>query len=1317
MKKRNRILLKFLVVFALFFANFSGIVFASGNEIKIQFTPNQHDLDKEWKVHMWIPNTDKVYPNNVLTKNNDIFETTIHTATTNEVGYVVYHGEWVKDLGSTDRKAQVTPFTTIKVTQGVEETQIINEEVSQLIVHFKKDTAHQQHDFNIWMWHEGETGKQINFTGTDDYGQVATIQVRGKTLNQIGLKLRSNAGTANNWTLQSDGNLDVPLTQGKAEIWIDGLSSNYKTSPSPNATLTKATLTVNYLRTDNDYTGWNTWSWLRNGTVDSDSKSTQFNNKKAIITHENPAGIEKIGLIVRKSIPGNDWLSKNSNDDLIIDNLPTNGEKEIWIVENDATVYHSFDDIPVKIVNAKLNEDNTISVYLSKPTVESAIQNIIVDNYVVTSKTLDTNNNQLVTLTLQQEIRKTEDIIVRDAKFGTFTIPLKLKYLHSEEFNNQNYYDGTLGAIYTPTSTTFKLWAPTAKKVELIDYSEQNNDFIVGEMINADNHWSISVNKDTLGMKYRYRATFFDGTIREFVDPYAKATTANGTHSVVIDSQNTVPTNWNNTRMPAFGDQSKAIIYEAHIRDLTIGKDNGITNKGKFLGLTEANTKTLLNNPSGLDYLKSLGITHIQFLPMYDFDTVDETGDLSFDAQYNWGYDPLHYNVPEGSYSTNPSDPTARIKEMKQMIQTLHDNGIRVIMDVVYNHVHNTDKSPLHQSVPGYFFRYGGNGNLHNGTGVGNETASEQKMFRKYMIDSLKYWASEYNIDGFRFDLMGIHDVETMNQIRQELHKIDPSIVILGEGWDMGNHPNGIEKSHQYNAEKMPNIAFFNDVFRDSIKGDNFAASNPGYVNHANNHEFAWKILNSIKSQYVVPYKAINQNVLYNEAHDNYTLYDKLKQSTSVDEATLVRMHTHATTLQTLGYGLLFIHAGQENLRTKNNDHNSYKSPDHVNVFDYDRAQTYQQAHDYFKDLMQLRKSEALFNLNSFEEINQKVTHIDGLVDSSKIVYKVENSETYYVISNASNHDLTISIPEAEYETLVADMKVYLKENSREKFTANTVKVKPNSVSIIKKVEYADYIAVETALNKVNNYNPKHYKNYSEVENAVNNVVKDLRKVNQTVVDEMANKIEQAIANLQRKESIDVTVNGITVSFIDGNLPEFEKVEITKLDKAIPMYEKEYSDVYEVKVFDTKTNQYIQYQGNAKLTLPLQPNKTIKQTYFINQDTTEVVPFEIINDKAVLSVTHFSEYGIGYVKPTTPTPNSDNDSSVKPQVNPTPQQDNIVPKTDAPKDSITPKTNSSKQENKSIKENVDTSDSTQYITFALLALIGLLLLKNRKIKN
>lgn len=1315
MKKRNSILLKFLIIFALFFANFSNIVFASGNKIKIQFTPNQHDLDKDWKVHMWIPNTNKVYPNNVLTKNNNVFETTIHTDTTNEVGYVIYYGDWQKDLGDKNRFAQVTPLTTIHVQQGIEQTQITNEEVSQLIIHFKKDSTHQQHDFNIWAWYEGESGKQINFTDTDGYGQVATIQVRGKTLDKIGLKLRSNAGTNNEWNLQSTGNLEVPLTNGKAEIWINGLSTNYATSlPQENALLTKAVLTVNYLKADNDYTGWNTWSWMRNGTVDSDSKSTQFNNKKAIITHENSNGIEKIGLIVRKSISGNDWAAKNTNEDLIIDHFPPNGEKEIWIVENDATIYNSFDAIPSKIVNAKLNDNNTISVYLSKTATNENIKNITVDNYDVINRTLDINNNQLVTLTLQQKIQKSENITVRDNQFGNFIIPLEYGYLHTKEFNEQNYYDGTLGAIYTPNATTFKLWAPTAKKVELIDYSTPNQYHIVGEMTNANNHWSITLNNDTLGMKYRYRATFLNGSVKEFADPYSKATTANGIHSVVIDSKNTIPDNWKNTRMPAFKDQSKAIIYEAHIRDLTIGKDNGITNKGKFLGLTEENTKTLLNNPSGLSYLKSLGVTHVQFLPMYDFDSVDENGDLSFNAQYNWGYDPLHYNVPEGSYSSNPNDPTARIKEMKKMIQTLHDNGIRVIMDVVYNHVHNTDKSPLSQSVPGYFFRYDESGKLHNGTGVGNETASEQKMFRKYMIDSLKYWASEYNIDGFRFDLMGIHDVETMNQIRQELNKIDPSIIILGEGWNMGNHPQNVEKANQYNAEKMPNIAFFNDVFRDSVKGDNFTASNPGYVNHANNQEFAWKILNSIKSQYVVPYKAINQNVLYNEAHDNYTLYDKLKQSTNVDENTLIRMHTHATTLQALGYGLMFIHAGQENLRTKNNDHNSYKSPDSINVFDYDRAHTYQQAHNYFKDLIQLRKTESLFNLNHFDEINQKVSHVDGLVDGSKIVYKVETDETYYVISNASNQEIAIPLPHDEYETLVSDMKVYLDETTREKAHTNTISVKPNSVTIVKKVEYANYDLVNEVLEKVKDYNPEHYKNYTAVENAVNNVKENLRKIKQNEVDKMAVDIENALLGLERKDTIDVTVNDVTISFIDGNLPEFEKIEIRKLDKAIPMYDKNNSDVYEIRVFDTKTNQYIQYQGNAKLILPLRQGKQVKDAYFINQDNTETVPFEIINNKAVLSATHFSEYGIGYVKPTTPTPNEDNNSSVKPQENLVPQQDNIVPKTDATKDSITPKSNISKQENKSVKETVDTSDSNQYISFALLALIGLLF---KKLKN
>lgn len=524
--------------------------------------------------------------------------------------------------------------------------------------------------------------------------------------------------------------------------------------------------------------------------------------------------------------------------------------------------------------------------------------------------------------------------------------------------------------------------------------------------------------------------------------------------------------------MPAFTSMKDAIIYEAHVRDLTIGPDNGITNKGKFLGLTEAGTKTKVGNLSGLDYLKSLGITHVQFLPVFDFGSVDEQGDLSFNSQYNWGYDPQNYNVPEGSYATKPADPTSRILELKSMVETMHANDMRVIMDVVYNHVHKPEMSPLQQTVPNYYFRMDANCKFQDGTGVGNETASEQLMMRKYIVDSVTYWAKNYDIDGFRFDLMGIHDVETMKAVREALNKIDPSIVILGEGWKMGNHPAGVAAANQENAKKLPGISFFNDQYRDTVKGDNFELKHTGFISGANQVQRSWDLLNNIKgAQYVRDYLSPNQSVVYNEAHDNYTMFDKLKGSlpATIPDSELAQRHALGTGTQYLANGAVFIHAGQEFLRTKAGDHNSYKSPDSVNVFDYDRAQKYEKEVKFFRDLNQFRKQYDFMRQGSYEAVNQKYTHeiIPGeeSIATNHVGYTVksafpvktksgkDNADAFAFV-NAGNQAWEAPLPAGEYEVMIKGLDVY--QNPVALTSNGKVTVPPLSILLLREAAAPD---------------------------------------------------------------------------------------------------------------------------------------------------------------------------------------------------------------------------------------------------------------------
>lgn len=624
-------------------------------------------------------------------------------------------------------------------------------------------------------------------------------------------------------------------------------------------------------------------------------------------------------------------------------------------------------------------------------------------------------------------------------------------FVRSDDFDDYFSYDGELGALYEKEGTLLRVWTPTAKSVEVWMYAddsikkpsrkiamEQKPRGIFEAYLPGDQHGTI----------YVYNILFLNNRESVTVDPYARATTVNGTKSVITDLLRTNPDGWGE-RLPAFGLPEEAIIYELHIRDFSISETSGIKNKGKFLGLTEKNTENPSGISTGLDYLVDLGITHVQILPMFDYATVDEAN--LTEPQYNWGYDPLNYNVPEGSYSSNPFDPFNRIIELKQMIQTLHDNGLRVIMDVVYNHVYDPKDQALERTVPGYFYRYNADGSLANGTGVGNDTASERHMMRKYIIDSVKYWAKEYHLDGFRFDLMGIHDSVTMNATREALDKIDPSIIIIGEGWEMTTPLPEELKASQKNAQAMPRIAHFNDSIRVALKGSDFGdEKDRGFISGKNYQEDL--LLRNIKggmhlsshSSYVDP----EQVIQYVEAHDNLTLYDKLLRSNPNDsEAVRIKRHTLATSILLLAQGVPFIHGGQEFLRTKEGDANSYKSPDEINQFEWERVTTFQQSVAYVKGLIALRKSEYLFRLHTHEEID---AHFTTLSENFNIVaFSLQNEEKkYIVVFNANRNDTIFRMEKGKYAILVEDNQVFLERKS-EAAVMEKVLVKAHTTSVL----------------------------------------------------------------------------------------------------------------------------------------------------------------------------------------------------------------------------------------------------------------------------
>ena len=555
-----------------------------------------------------------------------------------------------------------------------------------------------------------------------------------------------------------------------------------------------------------------------------------------------------------------------------------------------------------------------------------------------------------------------------------------VSYSEMSALDQYAYSGNDLGATYSKASTTFKVWAPTASKVQIKRYTTGSDTESGASVIETKDMtkqsqgvWSVTISGDLKNTYYTYLVTV-DGTTRETVDIYARSTGVNGMRGMVLDLDSTDPTGWENDKRVECENQTDAIIWEAHVRDFSSSSDSGMTNKGKYLAFTE--TGTTVNgdgvHKTGIDYLEDLGITHVHLLPVYDYGSVDETK-LSTD-QFNWGYDPMNYNTPEGSYSTNPYDGSVRVKEFKQMVQALHKKNIGVVMDVVYNHTYagSDDKNDwFNYTVPNYYYRQNAKGTFSNASGCGNETASDRAMYQKYMIDSLTYWATEYHLDGFRFDLMGIHDTDTMNAIRAALDKIDPDILIYGEPWTADATPCPKPTAVQGNMKLVSEeIAAFNDKVRDAIKGSCFNAADPGFIQGAGYEEALKGSIqaNSTSMSGTGQWsKQPSQTVTYTSAHDNYTLYDKLVKSCKGGSGygnrydDLVAMNKMAGGIILTSQGISFFQAGEEFARSKYGDENSYKSATSVNQLKWQNTITYSDIYEYYKGLIEIRKAYSPF--------------------------------------------------------------------------------------------------------------------------------------------------------------------------------------------------------------------------------------------------------------------------------------------------------------------------------------------------------------------
>lgn len=562
-------------------------------------------------------------------------------------------------------------------------------------------------------------------------------------------------------------------------------------------------------------------------------------------------------------------------------------------------------------------------------------------------------------------------------------------------------YNGELGVKYNKEYTEFKLYAPNATNVDLIIGQK-----IYGmEKITEIGLFQQVLPGDFEGKRYQYQV-FTENERYITTDPYAIACEVNSGRGIIIDREKAQIENFE--RMESFKNPLDAIIYEISIRDFT----QDAVNKGKFLGVVE---------DKQLNYLKKLGITHVQIIPFYDFseDSVDEEYP---EKKYNWGYDPVNYNVPEGSFSTNPYNPYTRIKELKKMIKVLHENGIRVIMDVVYNHVFDAMSHSLWKTMQKDAFRFFENGEFSNGSACGNDVASENPMIRKYIVESILYWANEFKLDGFRFDLMGILDVDTMNEIREKLDEIDEGIIILGEGWDLNTNLDKEKKANQLNAHKMPRIAFFSDDTRDTLRGSTFEKLGQGFANGGKSDE---RLINSIKGginlkKYIAP----NQLIQYVEAHDNNTVFDHFNITNTKDSLDdRIKMQNIATTMVLLSQGIPFIHAGQEFFRTKLGHENSYNLSDDINNFDFDRANDFKDNIEYISNLIAYRKKTSLFKLDSFEEIEKKFKLLK--FTDRGLMYSLDDK--IFVIVNSSDKAMNFEIESGNYEIIFSNFK---KENT-----------------------------------------------------------------------------------------------------------------------------------------------------------------------------------------------------------------------------------------------------------------------------------------------
>ncbi len=930
-----------------------------------------------------------------------------------------------------------------------------------LIVHYGGRADDNYEGWNLWIWEEGRDGQQVDFTDTDDYGRVAVYQTN-RTPASIGFIVRLNQwedkDIADDRFVTMDGDT--------VEIWLTSGEAEYATQAPDGATaydlqaLEEARLHV-YEEADATKLNIHYYNFAQSYSKETIEAyawaGTEVGGSYPYVETDDYGAVFHVGLKPEDGVTTAGFkIIENGDADAATEyeadlTRATDQTLDVYVVEgNPAFWYDKSEAVFEPVITTAAFKDTTsqeIALTVSRPLESDAIDAFEVTDdegnaYPVAQ--VEIVNDKEITLIMEEELALSKAYSVNRQGYEGCSVSMD-KIIGSTYFDEELAYDGDdLGAVYTKEKTTFRVWAPTATEVSLNLYEQGDGDNLMETIpMTADvkGTWVCEKTGDLNGVYYTYSVKV-GNKVNEVVDLYARSAGVNGNRGEILDLEATNPDGFDADVRPAFSNATDAVIYELHIRDLSSDASSGIQNVGKFLGLTERGTKNSEGLSTGLDHILDLGVTHVQILPSYDYATVDET---KLDtAQFNWGYDPKNYNVPEGSYSTDPYHGEVRVNEMKQMIQTLHENGIRVNMDVVYNHTYNLADSWFQKTVPDYYYRKNGD-NYSNGSGCGNETASERAMMRKYIVDSVVYWATEYHVDGFRFDLMGVHDLDTMRAVREALDQVDPSIMVYGEGWTGGESalPAGQQatKNHIYQLDR---VGAFSDDIRDGIKGNVFDSLDKGFVSGKDGMEESIKfgvVAATPHPQVMISKndkKSTNwsgqpgQSINYISCHDNLTFWDKLAISNADDsEADRVKMNKLGSAIILTSQGVPFMQAGEEMLRSKPNeksesgfDENSYCSPDATNSIKWDNKGNVIDTYEYYKGLIAFRKAHSALRMTTATDIQNTLTFMSGL-DANVVAYTIkgeaqgETAQNIAVIYNGNPDAVTVNLPAGTWDICV----------------------------------------------------------------------------------------------------------------------------------------------------------------------------------------------------------------------------------------------------------------------------------------------------------